>query len=169
MFKVCKLCTFALIVITAGAQAEDAGVNVRANILAPACSVSVGSANQKIDLGKGRTTDLIKAGDATKWTLFSVNFEACPQSVTNVTATLSGAPATDAPEYYLNTGSSNNVAIEVTDEAGTQVLSNGKTLSTGVDANHKATLAFKSRMITPKGNATSGSVIGVLQLTYTFK
>lgn len=169
MFKVSKLIPFALLILCADAQAENSGVNVSANIVAPACSVSVDSVNQKVDLGKGRTADLIKAGDVTKWTSFNVNFEACPESVKTVTATFSGAPDTDAPLYYLNTGTSTHVAIEVTDETGTQELSDGKTLSTGVDATHKASLVLKSRMITPQGNATPGSVSGVLELSFVFK
>lgn len=144
-------------------------MNVHANILAPTCTVSVDSLRQNVDLGKGRTADLTHAGDATEWTSFSVNFEACPQSVTTVTTTFSGGTDPDAPEYYLNTGTSTHVAIEVTDETGTQKLSNGKAFSTAVDASHNATLALKSRMVTPTGNATSGSVTGALQLCFSFK
>ncbi|WP_147295675.1 hypothetical protein [Buttiauxella agrestis] len=81
-----------------------------------------------------------------------------------VTVTLTGSLEPDVPEHYINTGTTTHVAIEVMDVASTQAMSNGKTLTIGINTEHKTSLALKSRMITPNGKATSGSVIGLTQL-----
>lgn len=153
--------------VTATAYADTA-VNVSANILESSCKVAASSLEQSVDLGKGRVADLIQASDATAWKAFSVEFTDCPDSVTQVVATLNGAPDVDAAKYYLNTGTAKKVAIEVQNAEGNLQLSNGKSLTTTVDEHHNAALLMKGRMISPTGVATPGSVVALLELSFDF-
>ncbi len=149
--------------------AADTVVNVTANILASSCDIAAGSVDQNVDLGKGRLADLTHAKDATPWTSFSVELTHCPTSASTVTATMSGTPVQSAPEYYLNTGTATDIAIEVMDEAGQTPLGNGATLNIPVDAQRNAVFSLKGRMISLTGKPTSGTVAGVMDLSFTLK
>lgn len=149
-------------------HATDTTVDVSANILESSCKIATRSVEQSVYLGKGRVADLMQAKDATEWKEFSILLEDCPDSVSKVVVTVSGAPDVDAPDYYLNTGTAKKVAIDVQNATDETQLSNGKTATTTVDQNHNAALQFKGRMITPTGGTTSGSVVALLELSFEF-
>lgn len=157
------------ILLPSVAMANESAVDVSANIVATPCTIASGSSEQNVDLGEVWTSQLAKPNDATDWKTFSVSLINCPASTTQVTATMSGTPDITSDDYYLNTGDSKNVAIDIAEATGDQNLSNGKTLTLPVDSNHSATFKMKGRMITPTGKATSGSVTGLMQLTFAFR
>lgn len=160
--------------VTSPASASDSTVNVTASIVASPCKVASDSVVE-VDLGKVWTSELTDANDASKWVAFQINLVDCPVNTTQVTATMSGSPDPDFPDYYINTGSTDgsssgkNVAIDVMDEAGLLQLSNGKTMTVNVDNSHAAVFNMKSRMITPTGKATSGKVAGAMEVTMTYQ
>lgn len=152
-----------------GGYADDSHVNINANIVASTCKIAATSVNQTVDLGKGRIADLTQKNEATEWQEFAVELTDCPESVTEVTATISGTPDTVASEYYRNTGSAGGVAIDVMDISGNEQLSNGKTLTTSVGINQNALLKMKGRIISLAGNTTSGSVAAAVELNFDYR
>lgn len=150
-------------------QAADTAVTVTAVIKASSCKIAASSIEQSVDLGEGRVADLKQANEATKWKSFSVELTNCPDSVTQVVATVSGEPDTDVANYFLNTGTAKKVAIEVKNATDEAQISNGKTVTTTVDQAHNAALQLKGRMITPTGGATSGSVVALMDFSFEFK
>ncbi|MNB70434.1 S-fimbrial adhesin protein SfaS precursor [compost metagenome] len=151
------------------AQATDTVISVSAVIKESSCKVAASSIEQSVDLGKGRVADLKQANAATEWKPFSVELTDCPDSVTQVVATVSGTPDKDRAEDFLNTGTAKKVAVEVKNAADDAQISNGKTVTTTVDQAHNAALQFKGRMITPTGGATSGSVAALMEFSFEFK
>lgn len=154
---------------TSFAQAADTVVNVSAVIKESSCKIAASSIEQSVDLGKGRVADLKQANEATEWKPFSVELTDCPDSVTQVVATVSGVPDKNVADNFLNTGTAKNVAIEVKNVVDEIPISNGKTVTTTVDQAHNAALLFKGRMITPTGGATSGSVLALMEFSFEFK
>lgn len=151
------------------AQAENTTVTVSATIVQSSCKVAAQSVEQNVDLGKGRVADLKQAREATAWKPFSVELTDCPDTVKQVVATVSGTPDVDAPELFLNTGTANQVAVDIQNVVNETQVSNGKTVTVQVDQNHNAAFQFQGRMITPTGGATSGSVVALMELSFEFK
>lgn len=151
------------------AQAADTVVNVSAVIKESSCKIAASSIEQSVDLGKGRVADLKQANAVTEWKPFSVELTDCPDSVTQVVATVSGVPDTNVANDFLNTGTAKNVVIEVKNAVDETSISNGKTVTTAVDQAHNAALQFKGRMMTPTGGATSGSVVALMEFSFEFK
>lgn len=150
-------------------QAADAVVNVSAVIKESSCKIAASSIEQSVDLGKGRVADLKRANEATEWKPFSVELTDCPDSVTQVVATISGAPDTNVADDFLNTGTAQHVVIEVKNAVDEAPIGNGKTVTTTVDQAHNAALQFKGRMMTPTGGATSGTVVALMEFAFEFK
>ncbi|ENA0608719.1 type 1 fimbrial protein [Enterobacter bugandensis] len=149
--------------------AADSQLNISANIVAPTCKIAATSVNQRVDLGKGRIVDLNQPNAATAWKSFKVELNDCPDSLREVVATFSGTPDVKAADYYLNSGTANDIAVEVKDAADKFILSNGSTITTSVDTQHNAAFDMKGRMITPSGKPTSGSVSATIELSFTFR
>jgi minor fimbrial subunit len=155
----------ALLITDAEAEA-DSSVNITANVLASPCAVSADSLDKPVDLGSVWTSKLKQAGDTSDWVSFDISVIDCPVTTTQATLKVTGTPD-ETNQYYKNDGTSQHVAIEVANEAGS--LPNGATFTATVDTLHQATFAMKSRMVAQDDAATSGTVSGLLELSFTYR
>ncbi|MFO6296912.1 fimbrial protein [Rahnella selenatireducens] len=147
---------------------SDASLNISANIVASPCIVNNSTIDGKVALGRFFTNQLRNPGDATQWVSFSLELNSCPQQTTKVVVDFKGEPYPTRENLFSNSGGSTQVAIEVADVQG-GAISNESTREIKVDALHNAILPLKSRMVTPEGNATSGSVSGTIEVSFAYQ
>ncbi|RXJ16398.1 fimbrial protein [Lelliottia nimipressuralis] len=144
----------------------DTSVAVNATVTASPCLLV---AIPNVDLGSFTSSNFTTAGSSSPWVEFKVELEKCPATSTTVKLTLSGTADPVDPQYYKNTGSSTQVAIDVTSEAEGKALNPGATLSIGIDPlSHTASFPMKARMISPKGGATTGNVAAQMELSFIY-
>lgn len=146
----------------------DGELAITGSVLASPCTITPDTVKGDVNLGKVYTNRLHSAGDATDWTAFSLNLTECPSTTTKVVVHFTGTSDPDYPVFFKNTGTSERVAIEVADNTGTR-LSNNSVRNLTVDSQHQAKMDLKGRMTSPQGEATSGSVSGVMELSFDFQ
>lgn len=147
---------------------EGTAVNISANIVASPCIPSEDTVQGNVSLGSFYTYHLSNSGDATDWVPFTLKLTDCPATTTAVTVSFSGESDGSNPDYFKNMGTSSNVAIEIQDTKAGRVR-NGATRLITVNPSHTASLDLQSRMMTPQGNATAGSVTGLVELSFSYQ
>jgi minor fimbrial subunit len=151
------------------ASAPAGNVTITANVVASPCIIASDTLKKDVVLGHFFTSSLKHAADVTDWVPFTLNLEGCPATTTQVVVYFKGEPDTIEPSFFRNVGSSEHIAIEVNDSLGV-LVSNGTSLTVDVDKNqHTAKVDLMGRMITPEGNASAGTVKGILELSFNFK
>ncbi len=147
--------------------AGDSTLNIAANVVSSPCTVSGDAIAKQVDLGKFWTSQLAHAGDTTMWSAFDINLTDCPATTTRVGVTITGNTDKQAPAFFANSGGGKNVAIEVATIEGV-TLSNGSQVETPVKSG-SAVFNWQSRMVSPAGKASSGDVIGTIELTFNYR
>jgi len=83
--------------------------------------------------------------------------------------TLNGTPDEVESNMYANTGTATQVQIEVQNEAGT-TLGNASQMQKNVDsASRGTTFDMLARVYSAQGNATPGTIVGTMQVTFTYQ
>lgn len=147
--------------------AAETSLGVSATVTAGAC---IWVATPDVDLGSFHSSGFTTAGSASDWVGFNVSLSQCPATTQTVTVTLGGTADPTYQQYYKNLGDSTRVVIDVVsdNDAATQ-LPVGKKLTVNVEqAAHTATFPMKARMFSPQGGATEGSVVGLIELTFSY-
>lgn len=147
---------------------EGTALNISANIVASPCIPSEDTVQGNVSLGSFYTYHLSNSGDATDWVPFAIRLTDCPVTTTALTVSFTGEPDGSNPDVFKNMGTSSNVAIEIQDTKGS-IIRNGATRVLTVNPSHNASLDLQSRMMTPQGNATAGSVTGLVELSFSYQ
>lgn len=148
----------------------DTQLNITGNIKASPCSIDLPSGGLNVDLGQNiLASSLVEAGSSTGWKPFSIVLSQCPASTSVATMTLNGTPDEVASNMYENTGTATQVQIEVQNDAGT-TLGNASQMQKSVDATSRGTtFDMLARVYSTQGNATPGTIVGTMQVTFTYQ
>ena len=154
--------------------ADTIRINITGKVLAAPCAVDVDSVNQDVVFGQLLSTDLKTAGSASVWKPFEVKLINCPVATVKATATFSGTPYLSDNTLYSNGSASNNatnVAIQlVVDADKNNRKGNGSTMTVNIDpVLHAATFPLAARVISPTGNAGSGTINSAVVMTFTYQ
>ncbi|QGN38763.1 fimbrial protein [Klebsiella oxytoca] len=145
-------------------QAADVTITVNGKVVAKPCTVS--TPNATVELGDLYTFNLISAGSSSSWHSVVLNLSNCPIGTSRVTATFSGTA--DATGYYRNQGTAGNIQLELQDTNGT-TLNNGAKKEVQVDDTTQAvSFPLRVRALTVNGGATQGTILAVINITYTY-
>jgi len=151
------------------AHADDITLNVIGKILATPCVVDPGTVNQTVEFGQAIATDFKQAGDAGKWKDFALSLSRCPVTTTESEVTFGGTPDNDAPDKFINNGTSKGLALELANRAHDTQFSPGSKMRVNVDSSaHTALFPLSARMVSTTGAATGGTFASVVQLTFTY-
>ncbi|HEI8868021.1 TPA: type 1 fimbrial protein [Serratia odorifera] len=154
--------------ISGAAYADPVTINITGNVIAAPCVVD-GTSSINVDLGDIPASDLAAVDAATPWKAFSMSVKNCPAGTTKVTASFSGTPAPDAPDYrYINTGTATGISIALAKDTDTN-LGNGATWAVNVDSSRSATWPMRTRIVASNGKATPGTVKAVVVATLTYQ
>ena len=160
-----------LLALNAGAAfaGDTVYLEVQGNIVASPCEMSGDNLNKQVELGKNIQAGNMKtAGSTSDWVNFSIDMDKCPPAISTVTMTVRGTADSDNPtDMYKNTGTAENVAIELQSQAG-DALGDGKSL-TGNITNNAYSYKLRARLYSEKGGVTSGTIGGVVTTTFTWQ
>lgn len=148
----------------------DTQLNITGTIKASPCNVNVPVGGVNVDLGQNiMAATLAEAESATDWKPISIEINNCPAATTSATMTLNGTVDTIKPEMYKNTGTASNVQIELQSTTG-DALGNASTMIQTINtATRGAIFSMQARAYSSTGNATPGTIAGVVQLTFTYQ
>ncbi|HEI8868022.1 TPA: type 1 fimbrial protein [Serratia odorifera] len=155
--------------ISGAAYADPVTINITGKVIAAPCVVD-GTSSINVDLGDIPASDLAAVDAATPWKAFSMSVKNCPAGTTKVTASFSGTPAPDSPNYrYINTGTATGVSIALVKDDVSANLENGATWTVNVDSSRSATWPLRTRIVAGNGKATPGTVKAVVVATLTYQ
>ncbi|SFN24416.1 minor fimbrial subunit [Izhakiella capsodis] len=148
----------------------DTQLNITGRIKSSPCKVDLPTRGLTVDLGqKILASSLAVAGSSTSWRPFSIVLSECPIAINKVTMTLNGTADQIENTMYANTGTSSRVQIEVQSSAGTS-LGNMAQMVQNVDAASRGTtFNMQARVHSAQGNATPGTIVGTMQVTFTYQ
>lgn len=113
-----------------------------------------------VDLGKQSAAQL----DDAAYVDFAIPLKNCPATLDTISLEFSGDPSGPKGEYIKNTGTAENVAIEIKDKVDDSLVSNGVTVSRALSETQTANFDLKARMVS-LGKATGGTVSGTVDFT----
>lgn len=171
MSQVIKYSALAILAMVVGhttAKADPVNINITGKVIASPCVVNNNNSNLNVDLGGNIQASILEAaGAGTTPTPFSLELTACPVGTSRVEVTFTGTPAT-APQtdMYLNSGAANPLAVELS--SGGIILANNSTLTQTVQADRTVTYPLSVRAVTSTGSVMPGSIIAVVQASFTY-
>ncbi|WP_411750946.1 fimbrial protein [Serratia sp. (in: enterobacteria)] len=168
-----KIFTRTLLMVVAGMMSvtvQAADLNLTGTVVASPCRVDSGSVSKDIDFGQLQSTDLKEAGTASDWMPFQIKLTGCPQATSKATVTFSGTPATEDATLYANSGTAENVAVQMALEADkATVLGNASSMTVDIDAQHNAVYELAGRLLTVNGNTGPGTFSSIVQMNFTYQ
>lgn len=175
LFKSTALClALAGIGISSSALAVDATLKIHGTVKASPCTVEAddASGNYNVALGDNIQAASLTAGVGSEWKDVNLKLKDCPSSTTSVTAKFSGTPATEAggTDLYKNTGDAENVQIELQNKTASTRLGDNSTMSVPVvGATNDAVFPLQARAYSVAGGAKPGTIIGTVQVAFTYQ
>lgn len=149
------------------AKADPVNINITGNVVASPCKID-SPGNIPVGLADTQATALAEAGSKSAPTEFEIKLSACPTGTTHVTLTFSGAPDSATAAAYASTGSAENVVTEIYGSTNGLPKGNGSTETYPVEADHTVDFHFKANAYS-KGNATPGTIISAVQVSFTYQ
>ena len=154
-------------------QADSVTVNINGNVIASSCRVK--SSNPlNVILPDIDVLKLTKDGSS-PIVNFDLELEGCSAGISKVTALFSGTADSISSNYFANTGTASDVAVQIKTVpaawATNDITPTGAKSST-VDVNavdHTAVLKLVTRLVSPKGTPKPGSVTSVMQVSFTYQ
>ncbi|WP_337261282.1 MULTISPECIES: fimbrial protein [unclassified Serratia (in: enterobacteria)] len=153
------------------ADIGSAQLNITGTVKASPCTVdSTDGQNVNVNLGTDiQATSLSTGGQGSTLIPFTLHLKDCPTSTSSVTATFSGVQADEDATLYKNTGDATRVQIELQDTAGNK-KGNGSTMTANVvSATSDASFLLRARAYTVNGGVTPGSIVGTVQVAFTYQ
>jgi len=155
-------------------KAADITLNFNATVVASPCEMDLTNSTTTIALGDVYANQVETPGTRSGEVSFNLSFKDCPAGTTSVVATFTG---TDNPETFggltfLNGGTAENIGVQVKPVDGNwdaKSFHNGSTMTATVADDKTAVFKLTSRMYTPTGNVTPGSVIATVTANFTYQ
>lgn len=166
----CCLLSSSFIFYTATGIADDypqdfLHLDYSGTVVIPPCDIINPVSNVKF--GIVDASDLSSANSATDWLSFSLTVTCADP--TEVSVTITGTPDTDSPQYFASTGTAKHLAFEVT-YLGDAVKPGGTTTYNAPGGGVASGGSGLVRIHNSDGQpATTGTVVGTLTATFTFK
>ena len=156
-----------------GSALADATLKITGTIKASPCEVDASDSNNTINVNLGdniEAVSLANAGSATDWVAVTLSLKNCPDTTTNAIASFTGTAATETnvTDMYQNTGTAENVQIELQDKESGERKGNGSTMEAVVSAN-AASFPLQARAYTAQGGARPGNIEGSVQVSFTYQ
>lgn len=138
-----------LILSTFVSAASTVNIEVRGMVSATACELK--NRDYYIDFKKiyFPTSNIQQVSP---WEKFSVELINCPSYIKNAKLIFSGTPDTTNSDYFMNTGSAKNTALELHDMENDLIIKNGGAIIKSINLNTKSAIYPLSARIVGYGN-----------------
>ncbi|MBG5950021.1 MULTISPECIES: fimbrial protein [Proteus] len=145
------------------AVASVVNINVYGSVIASPCELE--TKNYLIDLNKINIRN-IKNNQKSDWVDFSIRLKNCPITTNKVTMTLKGTVDPNYPEYFINSGTAKNTALNIATQLNKNIIKNNEKLIVNINQQtHNAEFPLSARIIGYGSNITVGSFKSHLELT----
>lgn len=147
-----------------------ANITVTGNVFATPCEIDSSSLNQTVDFSEILSTDLKSPGTASNWINFSVKLVSCPLTTTSATVYFSGSEDSIDRLMFTNLGTAKNIAIQLVDTKNKSTsLGNGGHLQKEVEPDKTVTFDLSARVYSPNGDASAGTISGVVEMRFMYQ
>ncbi|MDM3593674.1 fimbrial protein [Proteus mirabilis] len=145
------------------ALSNTVNINVYGSVVASPCELE--TKNHLIDLKKINIRN-IKNGQASDWIDFSIKLKNCPVNTEKVTMILRGQSVPNYSEYFINSGTAKDIALNLAIQNNKSIVKNNDKLMAVVNKNnHNAEFPLSARMVSYGNNITVGSFKSHLEFT----
>lgn len=150
-------------------NADPVNIEVEGKVVAAPCIVNNNVGSLDVNLGSNiKTADLATANSGSTLKPFNIVLSNCPTGTKNVTVVFTGDIDDDAPTMYKNTGTAENIAVELSEQGSDTILSNKSELTQPVLADKTVTFALNARAYTVTGDVGPGNITAVVQATFSY-
>lgn len=165
----------ACLLFSSVSNAADGTMTMTATVMASPCTLDATDSKTTIDLGNYYADELVNPGSGAGLVYFHLTLKDCPETTSKVIATFQG---TDNPDEgngksFASTGSAENAGIQLKySQSGlweNDALHNGSTMISNVASDHTAQFLLATRVFTPVGNATPGTVHSTITVNFTYQ
>ncbi|MEX3137561.1 fimbrial protein [Serratia ureilytica] len=166
VIKARLLLTLSVILLSFVTSASDVTINVHGSVVATPCTTILSDID--VDFGDIFSTTLDSAGASTDWKEIKLDLDGCPVGTSSVNIKFSGAPSVVDNNYYLNSGTAEDIVLELQDSDSTLLKNNE---SRTMDVNFltgKASFPVKVRVRSLTGNPTDGTISSTISVSYTY-
>lgn len=148
------------------AMAADTTINITGNVVATPCSIATTKAVVIPDVN---ASVLTTAGTASPFTNFTLEITNCPATTTGADLTFGGTAS--HVDYYQNTGTAQNVDVELTSDYGQKNMGVGKVFAVAINATtHSSNVDLKTRIRNGgDGAAMPGTVVAAVLVSIAYK
>lgn len=118
-----------------------------------------------------KTTNIanIRNNQRAPWVNFSINLKNCPINTRESIITLVGTPDSTNPEYFHNSGSATNVALDLVTGAHQGRVKNGTQIVTPINLQtHQAEIPFSARVTSLSNTMTAGTFRSHVEFVMTY-
>ncbi|EKT57154.1 fimbrial protein [Providencia burhodogranariea] len=143
---------FSLLIYSAFTSADAVNINVSGYVAAMPCEIERN--NYSIDLKKVNAWN-IRDSQVSPWVDFSIKFKNCPTKTTQVIMTITGTSDLINGDYFINTGTSKNSALNLVNTLNKTLIKNGTKIIVAVDNNSRSVEIPLSARIVGYGNGMS--------------
>jgi minor fimbrial subunit len=158
-----KILSALFILMSCKAIAYDVEIRVSGRVVAQACTVD--TTQLTLDLGKIYTSALATLDSYGDWVNSTIKLSKCPSVTSGITASFSG---TKGQKYYMNSGTANNVEIQLQTASGFD-LNNNTSQAINITQQGTAELPIRVRAYSPTGNVGEGTIVGTINVAYTYQ
>ena len=155
--------------VCAPAMATDSTINITGKVVATSCTVAPGQLNVVIpDVDASVLAD---AAGFSSFLEFAISVTGCPATTTAADVSFNGTAS--HADFYKNTGTAQNVDVELTTVSGQKNMGPGKVFGAIAfnATTHDATINLKTRIRNGGDGkaATPGTVISAVQMTLAYR
>ncbi len=141
--------------------ANSVNINIHGYITALPCVIEKSS--QLIELGRFNSWNY-RDTPSTPWKDFTIKFNNCPVNTKNIKLSFMGNPDPFYGDYFLNTGTARNVALNLATQNEKTLIKNGSQLTYSIDDISRATeVPLSARIMSYGDGMEAGSFKSYIQ------
>lgn len=143
-------------------------INYSGTIRIPPCTVQ--NPTISVNLGVLAVDKLATSEDASPWQSFSVELIHCDAGLRKVQMTLNDTAANTTPGYFTNTGTANNLVVEIASDDDGTTIANNVMKSYNLNGAASFNIDLKTRLKNSgQGVATPGTVSSTVTMSLEYK
>lgn len=138
-------------------------ISVTGYVIAMPCEIEKN--NYLIDFKKIDAQYIIN-NNASPWVDFSIKLKNCPVNTSEATMTINGTSDPINSDYFINTGTAQNVALNLANTSDKSLIKNGTKIKSSIDsASRGAEVKLSARLKGFGGDAVLGTFISHVEFT----
>lgn len=150
------------------ALAADQQININVHGYVAVMPCELETINHVIDLKKVNAWN-IRDTQTSPWVDFSIKLKNCPMGTKEAIMEIKGTSDSTSTDYFVNTGSAKNVALNLAHRANKTTIKNGEKITVPVnEQTRKVDIPLSARMAGYGSGMTSGSFNSHLDFTFVY-